>query len=121
MLFANSTQMCVGWHVFRIPSPDSETVSSDGSSWPSPETDPLEYMPGLRSVVEKHPYAHFFIFSHFNEQGSVVACFLLVRSFPVGVDRAFDRAVRSISQAVCMLLKLLTFSLFRLFSFSPDE
>ena len=95
MLFANSTQMCVGWHVFRIPSPDSETVSSDGSSWPSPETDPLEYMPGLRSVVEKHPYAHFFIFSHFNEQGSVVACFLLVRSFPVGVDRVFDRAVRS--------------------------
>ena len=72
---------------------DSEAESSGGSSW-SPDTDPLEHVPGLRAVMEKNPYAHFFVFSHLNEPRTAVAYFLLVRSLPVGVDRAFDRAVR---------------------------
>ncbi|KAL9180515.1 hypothetical protein ACHAXT_010968 [Thalassiosira profunda] len=86
---------CVGWHVLQIPSLDSEAESSGGSSW-SPDTDPLEHVPGLRAVMEKYPYAHFFVFSHLNEPRTAVAYFLLVRSLPVGVDRAFDRAMKKL-------------------------
>ncbi|KAL7550067.1 hypothetical protein ACHAWF_013305 [Thalassiosira exigua] len=73
----------VGWHAVRTTCPLDE------------ESNPLQRFSSLRAVVKRFPYSHFFLFSHYNHHRSIGVHFLLVRSLPVGVDRAFDDAVRN--------------------------
>lgn len=59
---------------------------------PSEEEEPHN-IPCIQAVLNKYPYAHFFVSSYFIEGTTVAMYFLHVRSLPVGVDRVFDDTV----------------------------
>lgn len=89
---------CVGWHAFQNPPLNkisSEQKHEDKTRRLCPESDPLDCIPSLQAKVKKYPHAHFFVYSHFNEDTSTAMYFLLVRSLPVGVDRAFDDTIHN--------------------------
>ena len=102
-------QSCVGWYTFRSPPLNEHPYNRTGKSKVSlcPDSDPLDCIPSLRAVVTKYPYAHFFICSLDSLHTGITVYFLLVRSLPVGVDRAFDDTVRPFS-SVCTKLTILT-------------
>lgn len=89
---------CVG--IFQSPPSNMNPPSctGKGKAWLQPDADPLDSIPKLRELVERHRFANFFIFSYCNGS-SFDLCFLLVRSLPVGVDRAFDDAMQAFSRA----------------------
>eukprot|EP00804_Cyclotella_cryptica_P003275 CCRYP_010521-RA/>CCRYP_010521-RA protein AED:0.00 eAED:0.00 QI:299/1/0.5/1/1/0.5/2/0/924 len=82
----------VGLQSFHVPLANS----SPEQAWLDPKLDPVDSLPSLRGMIEKYPDRQFLVVSNFNEYSSIAVCLLFVRSLPVGVDPAFDHALREL-------------------------
>ena len=74
-------------------------------------SDPVDFIPSLKTIVEKNPKDDFFITSILNRKQRVITFFLFVKWLPRGLDEYFDRGFDTlISGSVGERNEILSFS-----------